>query len=88
MADDSLSRLRDTLEQCEDWPCEYTFKFIVPCQNVDQVLSPLEEGFSISTRESRTGKYISVTAVGRMACADDVIEVYQRMDGISGLIPL
>lgn len=72
------------------WPSNYMFKFIVPF-NVDS-LNQLKALFSpdakVSHRESKGGKYISVTAVQRMDNPDDVIDIYMKAEKIDKIIAL
>ena len=92
MSDDSgtadpYEGLRAKLTESQSWPGDYTFKFIVP----EEQLGPLKvvfEGHEISTRPSKTGKYISLTSTVRMDSSTAVIDLYRKTEGIPGLIAL
>lgn len=79
--------LRQALLAQNRWPSEYTFKFIVPAAELTHLLALLDD-LPHSTRESKSGRYISVTCAAEMAGPDAVVEVYQRMSGVRGLIAL
>jgi putative lipoic acid-binding regulatory protein len=84
----SIQSFRQALENNYTWPSTYTFKFIVPCQNIDLVLKLFEEKDDIKTRESRNGRYISVTAKSKVFSSEEVIEVYKSAAQINGVISL
>ena len=84
---DPYEGLRTKLAESQSWPGDYTFKFIVP----EEQLEPLKvvfEGREISTRPSKTGKYISLTSTVRMDSSTAVIDLYRETEGIPGLIAL
>ncbi|WP_018125283.1 DUF493 family protein [Desulfovibrio oxyclinae] len=77
----------ETLDEHHDWPCPYVFKFILPTEN----LSLFEKEFSdhnCSYKESRTGKYTSVTMEPTVCSAAEVMEVYERASDIPGIMSL
>ncbi len=88
---DQLSGFRDKLDACHQWPCDYTFTFIAPAEVAQTVHGLLEKALDqadISTRPSRTGKYISFTAQAHMPDPDAVIAVYKTAASIKGIIAL
>jgi len=86
---DPFSKLREQLA-LQEWPDVYLFKFIVP--NHPDMLARTTALFGdlseISFHESKTGKYISVSAKEVMTNVDSIIEVYVRAAEIKGLIAL
>lgn len=86
--DYDYSTLIDRLNTAHSWPCEYTFKFIVPHQETAQVHNLFKPETSLRKVASRTGKYISVTAEIFMASADQVIAIYKKAASIQGIIML
>ncbi len=78
------------LDQDPDWPKIYMFKFIIP--NDNQKLAKTEalfgEGAQVSINESRTGKYLSITAKEMMMNPKEVIAKYEDATKIEGLISL
>lgn len=85
-------RLKEELENStEKWPLEYLYKFIVPAdQNkVQQVEMTFDQtGAVITTNKSKTGKYISISINVVMPSADAIIEKYQQVSTIEGIISL
>jgi uncharacterized protein len=87
---EKFDKLRELLNKENTWPIVYMFKFIVPASN--QKIALIESKFSdeaiISHKESSNGKYFSITVKEVMLSADAIIEKYQEMGGIEGLITL
>lgn len=82
-----LDRLADLLEQHYHWPADYPFKFIVPRQQVAR-LSDLFDSSAMTFKESRTGKYVSVSVTLMMNSTDSVLAIYRQAAEIEGLIAL
>ncbi len=85
---DKTKHFKELLDQHHHWPGTYTFKFIVAKDKVESVLDLFEERDEISTRPSRHGRYISVTANCEVSSSDEVIAVYEAAAAIKGIIPL
>jgi uncharacterized protein len=83
----TLDALKVRLDECFSWPCPYVFKFIVGRQELPEVAA-LFPGVEVSIRNSRHGKYVSVTAELTMETSAAVITVYRRASRIKGLIAL
>jgi hypothetical protein len=91
MEDPKLVKLKIALDQVHDWPSMYLFKFIVPSEN--QKVAQVEALFNAETaeirlRQSKNGKYTSVTAREVMTSAEEVISCYKESYKIEGLIAL
>ncbi len=86
--EDSIARFKQTLNEYHSWPCTYTFKFIVPAGQCDQVLDLFEHGDHVSTRSSRNGKYISITAKCLVHSSEEVVTVYEAASHIQGVLSL
>ncbi|MFT5973627.1 MAG: putative lipoic acid-binding regulatory protein [Cryomorphaceae bacterium] len=91
MEDPKLVKLKIALDQVHDWPSMYLFKFIVPSEN--QKVAQVEALFNADTaeirlRQSKNGKYTSVTAREVMTSAEEVISCYKESYKIEGLIAL
>ena len=86
--DEQFGKLRELLNQENNWPMVYMFKFIVPADN--QKIALVEAKFSdeavILHKESTNGKYFSITVKEVMLNADSIISKYMEMDGIEGLM--
>lgn len=83
----SDEKFRSLLDESNQWPDYYEFKFIVKADDKELILSHLD-GFQVSERPSGKGNYISISARKLMQSADEIIAVYNRMSGIKGVISL
>ncbi|MGK7397015.1 MAG: DUF493 family protein [Candidatus Cyclobacteriaceae bacterium M3_2C_046] len=83
----TYSSFRERLENNHAWPSLYMFKFIVPTAKQKEVrdLFPKNE---LSTKYSKNGKYISVTARVMIGNSDEVIQIYEKAHKIEGVIAL
>jgi putative lipoic acid-binding regulatory protein len=79
--------MRALLDNSQQWPGEYTFKFIVP---KDQLLEThaLFGGEKTQDRQSSNGRYVGVSITKVMDSADAVLEIYDKARAIPGLIAL
>jgi putative lipoic acid-binding regulatory protein len=87
MSHDLLLRLKERLDEHHSFPCPYVFKFIVPKAKIAE-MEELLKGFEFTTRESRSGKYVSYTAELNMESSERVISIYRAAACIKGLIAL
>lgn len=78
---------REKLESQHVFPGDYNFKFIVPKQKREEILSLLPD-FQISFKESSNGKYISITAVAKLENSQEVLDFYTKAHQIEGCIAL
>jgi hypothetical protein len=79
--------LREKLDQHYSWPSLYIFKFIVPKGKEEEVkkLFPKHEA---TERLSKNGNYTSVTFNMMMPSSESVIDVYEKVSSIEGIIAL
>lgn len=84
---DQTSRFQQVLDECHDWPCPYTFKFIVPQQSLSQIEKLFPE-HDIQKRESKTGKYTSITVEISADSSDIIVAIYQKAALIPGVMAL
>lgn len=87
MSEDPFYKLRQLLDSQYQWPTTYCFKFVMPAEKVDIVVEKLGEG-ELVKKPSRTGKYISVTIHKKITRTEEVIEVYQSVSKVEGVISL
>lgn len=86
------TRLKAELENTtEKWPAEYLYKFIVPADEAK--IAKIEKAFNnmgavIKTNKSKNGNYASVSINVVMPSADAIIEKYQEVSTIEGIISL
>lgn len=87
---EQYDNLRDLLNEENNWPIIYMFKFIVPANNhkIALVQSKFSDEATITQKESSNGKYISITVKEVMLNAESIIEKYKEMNGIEGLMTL
>lgn len=72
------------------WPSNYMFKFIIPFEanSLNSLKLLFDKSVKITHRESKTGKYISVTAIQLMNNPDEVVAIYQKAEKIKNIIAL
>lgn len=85
------SRLKEQLDNANQWPAKYLYKFIVPSENEKIVF--VENAFNqmgavIETRHSKTGKFTSISVDVMMPSAELIIKKYQEVSAIEGIISL
>jgi len=89
-SNDFYKDLKTKLEETTDFPTEYMYKFIIPSdgeiQQLENIFSHM--GAVIKSKKSKTGKYISFTILVKMKSADAIIEKYQEVSKINGVISL
>jgi hypothetical protein len=86
MAND-LHKLKKELQKTHDFPLKYMYKFIVPAGEEHQ-LKVLFEDAEVSLRPSKNGNYISFTAIRIELTADSIVQCYENLPVINGLISL
>lgn len=84
-------KFKERLDDTTEFPSNYTFKFIVPSDNkriaeVQRLFDGSRPQFQM--KESKTGKYTSVTAVVYVLDADQVIHYYQQASSIEDVYML
>jgi hypothetical protein len=85
------TKLKGQLEDTTDFPADYMYKFIVPTDGnqLAQVESLFDDkGAVITTKNSKTGKYVSITIVLKLNSADEIISYYTKVEKIKGIISL
>ncbi len=87
MDNQQLQKFRELLEESYQWPDYYEFKFIVKIAEKNQVLDKLA-GFTITETPSKQGNYISVNARKLMKSTQEVLDVYELMSTVKGIISL
>ena len=85
--DKSIESFRSSLDANYDWPALFTFKFIVPQDQITQIL----ESFSVEpvkAQQSSSGRFTSYTFEMEMNSSQHVVETYASVSAIPGLISL
>jgi putative lipoic acid-binding regulatory protein len=83
--------LKEELRTTSNWPSIYLYKFIVPTET--SKIIAVEEAFNnmgavINTVQSKTGKFTSVSVNVNMESPEHVVEKYQEVSTIEGIISL
>jgi hypothetical protein len=87
MGDEGMDRFQKLLDDQHAWPAEYTFKFIVPEDRLDELKAVFGQ-IPVSVRPSRHGRYMSVTATMLIHSSDEIVAIYTEAGHIAGLIAL
>jgi hypothetical protein len=86
----NFESLREQLSLNISWPSVYMFKFIAPAEN--RIFALLHELFptqaEFTNRQSKGGKYVSITVKEVMLSVDEVIDRYEKASAIEGVIVL
>lgn len=89
--DNFYSKLKIQLDDTTDFPADYLYKFIVPASEnqVTEVESIFNNtGAVINTKNSKTGKYVSVSIMLKLNSSDEIISYYRKVEKIKGIISL
>jgi hypothetical protein len=82
-----FQKFRELLDESYQWPDYYEFKFIVKIDDKDQILNKLS-GYTIVETPSKKGNYIAISARKLMKSTQEVLDVYDVMSTIKGIISL
>lgn len=82
-----IQKFRTLLDESYQWPDYYEFKFIVKIDDKLLIIDRLP-GYHITETLSKNGNYISVSARKLMTSTDEVLEIYELMSTIKGVISL
>lgn len=85
--DSKYHSLKQKLAQEAQYPLKYMYKFILPTERVHELKSYFEHA-EISIKQSGKGTYSSFTAITIELSADDIINKYQSLENIKGLMSL
>jgi len=80
-------KFRSLLDESYQWPDYYEFKFIIKTDDKSLIMDKLI-GFTINETPSKKGNYISISARKLMKSTDEVLEIYNLMSTIKGIISL
>jgi len=86
--DAEKQNFHDLVQEAHEWPCEYLFKFIVPTGQVTILKALFHEEVKFELKPSSGGKYTSITVLMTLKDAKEVIEIYERVSEIQGLLAL
>ncbi len=83
----SLEKFRELLDESYTWPDFYEFKFIVKTAAKNDILVKLS-GFAISETLSKNGNYVAISARRLMKNTQEVLDIYDEMSKVDGIISL
>lgn len=84
-------KLKGQLEDTSSWPSDYLYKFIVPTagDKIKQIHDIFDNtGAVITSKQSKKGKYTSISITVNLASPDAVIEKYKEVGKVEGVISL
>ncbi len=89
--EDFYLSLKEKLEVTHDFPEDYLFKFIITNEEsrhteIYRVFDDTQ--FTLTTRESKNGKYTSISINAFVLDADQVIRIYKQVGKIPGVMML
>ncbi len=84
---DEQDRIRTLIDEHNDWPSPFLFKFIVPAGQLGELRDRLKD-FELHQRSSRNGNYTSVSLRPLMESSDAVLAIYERVVDLDGIIRL
>ena len=82
-----FTKFKSLLEEQMTFPDYYTFKFIVN-ESTKTVVTEALIDHQIEIRTSKNGKYTSITSRKLVNTSHEVIEIYQEIGKIDGVITL
>ena len=80
-------QFKKKLEANHDFPCSYMFKFIVPIRKKEALLNLLPK-VDTKIKRSTSNKFISITLSMEIGSSDEVIDIYNQVYQVEGLIAM
>lgn len=90
-SDEFYNRLLEQLKESTTWPSDYLYKFIVLSEpdKIDQIHKIFDNtGAVIESKQSKKGKYTSVSVTVNLETPDAVIAKYKEVGKVEGVISL
>lgn len=82
-----INKFKDLLDEQNNWPEYYTFKFVIITEVKANLLAVLSD-LKITEKLSKNGKYTSVSARLYASNADEVIKIYAAVKKVDGVLSL
>lgn len=83
----SIEDFKVLLEESYVWPASYPFKFIIKHQQQAEIKEILVD-YELFFKESKTGKYLSVSFDINATSSQDIISVYEKISVMKDVIRL
>lgn len=90
-SEEFYQRLHEQLLDSTDWPSDYLYKFIVPTDDakIEQINVIFDNtGAVIEFKQSKNGKYTSISVTVNLENPDAVIAKYKAVGKVEGVISL
>lgn len=90
-AEEFYARLREQLQESTTWPSDYLYKFIVLSdpEKIKRIHKIFDNtGAVIESKQSKKGKYTSVSITVNLNNPDAVIAKYKEVGKVEGVISL
>ena len=80
-------QFKKKLEANHNFPCSYMFKFIVPISKKEALLNLLPK-VAIKIKKSTSNKFVSITLSMDIESSDKIINIYNQVYQVEGLIAM
>lgn len=83
--------LKEKLENNHNFPEDYLFKFIITNEEkkITEIYRVFDDmKFTLTTRDSKNGKYTSLSINAFVLNADHVIDIYKKIGEVEGVMSL
>ena len=90
-SDEFYKKLKEQLAETSQWPSNYLYKFIVPTEGdkIERIHTIFDNtGAVIELKQSKKGKYTSISITVNRENPDAVIEKYKEVGEVEGVISL
>lgn len=87
---EAKDRLRSSLMEVHEWPSVYMYKFVLEPDEprLERLLALFPPESEVLRRYSSGGKYVSITVKEVMMSPDAVLERYEAVANMDGIIAL
>ena len=82
-----IQQFKEKLEANHDFPCSYMFKFIVPLKKKEALIDLLPK-MALKIKTSANNKFVSITLSVEMESSENVIDIYNQVYQIEGIIAI
>ena len=82
-----INKFKDLLNEQNDWPEYYTFKFVVKTADKANLLAVLAD-HKITEKLSKNGNYTSISSRMYANNADEILAIYSRVKKVEGVLSL
>lgn len=82
--------LLELLSENKEWPLKYMFKFVVKNEDklIEEVKKQLPINGTVSYKESKGSKYVSITCIADMPSAQSIVAITEKIGSMDGIISL